>query len=50
MNIENLDKDIPEGIQIVQNKPKQKTVKVAMSNAFGFGGHNASIIFKKIEA
>ena len=48
MNIESLDENIPKGIQIVQNKSKHKTVNVAMSNAFGFGGHNASVIFKKI--
>ena len=48
MNIENLDNDIPEGIQIVQNHPKKKNVNVAMSNAFGFGGHNATVVFKKM--
>ncbi len=29
------------------NKPVKKEINVAMSNAFGFGGHNTSIIFKK---
>ena len=29
------------------NKPQEKTVNVALSNAFGFGGHNSSAIFKK---
>ncbi len=29
------------------NKPEQKTVNISMSNAFGFGGHNTSVIFKK---
>ena len=28
-------------------KPKQKTVRAALSNTFGFGGHNASLIVKK---
>ena len=28
-------------------KPKQRTVRAALSNTFGFGGHNASIIVKK---
>ncbi|MCS4225478.1 beta-ketoacyl-ACP synthase II [Sphingobacterium sp. BIGb0165] len=48
INIENIDPAIPEGINIVVNQPMEKTVQTAMSNAFGFGGHNSSILFKKI--
>lgn len=48
INIENIDPAIPEGINIVVNQPLEKTVQTAMSNAFGFGGHNSSILFKKI--
>ncbi len=48
INIENLDKNIPEGIQIVMNEPVQKTIKTAMSNAFGFGGHNSTVVFREI--
>ena len=29
------------------NKPEEKTIDIGMSNAFGFGGHNTSVIFKK---
>ncbi len=29
------------------NKPQKKTVNIAISNAFGFGGHNTSVVFKK---
>lgn len=32
------------------NKPQDRKVKYALSNAFGFGGHNTSIIFKKDSA
>ena len=39
---------IPESIQIVVNDPLEKKVETAMSNAFGFGGHNASLLFKKM--
>jgi len=31
------------------HKAQQRTVRAALSNTFGFGGHNASVIFKKIE-
>ncbi len=47
INIENLDPAIPEGIQIVINEAKEKTINTAMSNAFGFGGHNSTLIFRK---
>lgn len=47
INIENLDPAIPEGIQIVVNQAMEKTVNVAMSNAFGFGGHNSTVVFRK---
>ena len=48
INIEELDDAIPENIQIVVNEPLEKKVETAMSNAFGFGGHNATVLFKKI--
>ena len=48
INIENPDSEIPHGIQIVTNQPMHKKVKTAMSNAFGFGGHNSTLIFREI--
>lgn len=47
INVEELDDEIPEDINIVINQPLEKIVKVAMSNAFGFGGHNSTVIFKE---
>ncbi|MGK6352495.1 beta-ketoacyl-ACP synthase II [Parapedobacter sp. DT-150] len=48
INVEHLDDAIPEGIRIVTNEAQAQKVDVAMSNAFGFGGHNACVVFKKI--
>ena len=31
------------------NEPQERTVRIAVSNAFGFGGHNTSVVFKKFE-
>ncbi|MED1438526.1 beta-ketoacyl-ACP synthase II [Aeribacillus composti] len=31
------------------NQAKQKTVRAALSNSLGFGGHNATLVFKKFE-
>jgi len=47
-NVSELDEAIPADIQIVTNKALDKDIKVAMSNAFGFGGHNATVIFKEV--
>ena len=46
----NLDNP-PEGviIDLVAHKAKQKKVDIALSNSFGFGGTNASLIFKRYE-
>ncbi len=32
------------------NEPRKRDVKVALSNAFGFGGHNTCVVFKQFEA
>ena len=46
----NLDNQDPEvaNLDYVPHKARQKEVNAALSNSFGFGGHNASLIFKKI--
>ena len=48
INVENLDPAVPEGIQIVTNQAKEKQVNIAVSNAFGFGGHNSTLVFKQL--
>lgn len=41
------DPNIDSKIDFTFWKPKKRTVNYAISNAFGFGGHNSSIVFKK---
>ena len=42
------DEQIDPRLNFTFNTPVEKEVKVAMSNTFGFGGHNACVLFKKI--
>jgi 3-oxoacyl-[acyl-carrier-protein] synthase II len=42
------DEAIDNKLNFTFNKAQKREVKVAMSNTFGFGGHNACILFKKI--
>jgi len=44
----NFDTNIDSKLDFTFNKAKARDIKVALSNTFGFGGHNASVIFKKI--
>lgn len=49
INVTELDPNIPEGSNIVVGKPLETEVNYALSNSFGFGGHNASVIFGKVK-
>ncbi|HND88688.1 MAG TPA: beta-ketoacyl synthase N-terminal-like domain-containing protein, partial [Saprospiraceae bacterium] len=42
------DPEIDPAFNLTFNEAQQRKVKAALSNTFGFGGHNASIIFKQI--
>lgn len=44
-----LDPRIDEKLNLTSNKAQKRVVRVALSNTFGFGGHNASIAYKAIE-
>lgn len=43
------DPEINPELNLTFNTPQKRTVRAAQSNTFGFGGHNASVIFKKYE-
>jgi 3-oxoacyl-[acyl-carrier-protein] synthase II len=43
-----LDSDIDPDIDFTFNKAKKREVNIVMSNTFGFGGHNGTVIFKKL--
>ena len=49
INTDELDPAIPKNLNIVTKEAVSAQVNVTMSNTFGFGGHNASVIFKKYE-
>lgn len=48
INFKYPDEKIDQKLNLTVNKYQEREVKYAMSNTFGFGGHNASLIFKKI--
>ena len=44
------DEEIDYNLNFTFNVAQKRTVRAALSNTFGFGGHNACVIFKKYEA
>jgi len=48
INTENIDEHIPANLNIVIGKSLHRTVNYSLNNTFGFGGHTASSIFKKV--
>ena len=44
------DPDIDARLNFTFGKAQSRLVRAALSNTFGFGGHNACMIFKKYEA
>lgn len=47
LNLNDLDEEC-QGIDLVPLKAKEKNIEYALSNSFGFGGTNASLIFRKM--
>lgn len=48
INLEEVDPAIDPKLNLTPNKAQKRDIRYAMSNTFGFGGHNSSVIFKKI--
>lgn len=49
INHTTVDENINPDLNLTLNKAQKRDIKVAMSNTFGFGGHNACLLFKKLE-
>ena len=49
INHTTVDENIDPELNLTLNKAQKRDVKVAMSNTFGFGGHNACVLFKKLD-
>ncbi|MAO08772.1 MAG: beta-ketoacyl-[acyl-carrier-protein] synthase II [Alteromonas sp.] len=48
INHTTVDENIDPSFNLTLNKAQEREINVAMSNTFGFGGHNACILFKKL--
>jgi 3-oxoacyl-[acyl-carrier-protein] synthase II len=48
INTQHIDPNLPEGLNFVLGEKRKKNIGVALSNTFGFGGHNASAVFVKV--
>jgi 3-oxoacyl-[acyl-carrier-protein] synthase II len=49
INHTTIDENIDPELNLTLNKAQKRDVKVAMSNTFGFGGHNACVLFKRLD-
>ena len=48
INVENLDPQLRADLDLTLGKAKSREVRAALSNTFGFGGHNSTVIFRRI--
>jgi 3-oxoacyl-[acyl-carrier-protein] synthase II len=49
INHKEVDPNINPNLNLTLHKAQTREVKAVLSNTFGFGGHNASVVFKKFE-
>lgn len=47
INHTNVDENINPKLNLTLNKAQERSSLIGMSNTFGFGGHNACVLFKK---
>lgn len=50
INHTTVDENIDPSLNLTLNRAQKREINVAMSNTFGFGGHNACVLFKKLDA
>lgn len=48
INVENLDPAVREDIDLTLHTARKREVRAALSNTFGFGGHNSTVIFRRL--
>ena len=49
INLQHLDPVLPQDWNYAANTTVQKVVDVAISNSFGFGGHNVTLLYKRFQ-
>ncbi|MBP0905650.1 beta-ketoacyl-ACP synthase II [Mariniflexile gromovii] len=49
INHTTVDENIDPELNLTLNQAQKRDIKVVMSNTFGFGGHNACVLFKKLD-
>ncbi len=48
INTKNIDPAIPAGLNILLGQAREQKIRIAMSNTFGFGGHNGIVVFRAL--
>ena len=48
INLQNRDEKIDPKLNLTENVAQRRDVRAVMSNTFGFGGHNSTVIFRKL--
>lgn len=49
INVENLDPAVRPDLDLTLGVARKRTVDAALSNTFGFGGHNSTVIFRRVK-